>query len=87
MPRIYKGVVRNGVIVLEGNGQLPDGTKVTVVVEESAELETKPQTVWDALEGVVGIARSGLSDISERKDEYVAEAIEWHWKRSRGEGG
>jgi len=34
MKRVFKGIVKNGVIVLEGDGQLPDGTKVTVIVEE-----------------------------------------------------
>ncbi|MFA0736348.1 MAG: hypothetical protein OGMRLDGQ_002848, partial [Candidatus Fervidibacter sp.] len=26
MKRVFKGVVKNGVIVLEGDGHLPDGT-------------------------------------------------------------
>ena len=86
MPRIFRGVVKNGVIVLEGDGQLPEGTKVTVVVEEQEEIEHKPQTVWDALGMMAGAARSGSSDTSERKDECVAEAIEWHWKKSAREG-
>jgi len=79
--RVFKGVVKNGVIVLEGDGQLPDGTKVTVIVEEA----TQPtQTVWEVLKSLVGISRSGLGNVSERKDEYVAEAIEHHWRQSTG---
>lgn len=81
MPRIYKGVVRNGVIVLEGDGQLPDGTKVTVLVEEEAKPEQ--QRVWQALREIAGKFQSGLSDVSENKDKYVAEAIEWHWQQSQ----
>jgi len=81
MKRVFKGVVKNGVIVLEGDGQLPDGTKVTVVVEEA----TQPvETVWEVLKSLAGISRSGLGDVSERKDEYVAEAIEQHWRQGTG---
>jgi hypothetical protein len=71
MRRTYKGVVKNGVIVLEGDGHLPDGTKVTVIVEEKS---AATKTVWDALAEIAGIFSSGLTDVSERKDEYVAEA-------------
>jgi hypothetical protein len=81
MKRVFKGVVKNGVIVLEGDGHLPDGTKVTVIVEET----TQPaKTVWEVLRSIAGISRSGLGDVSERKDEYVAEAVEWHWRQSTG---
>jgi hypothetical protein len=67
----YKGVVKNGVIVLEGDGHLPDGTEVTVIVEEKS---AATKTVWDALAEIAGIFSSGLTDVGERKDEYVAEA-------------
>ncbi len=79
MFRIYKGVVRNGVIVLEDDGQLPEGTKVTVLVEE--ETRAEPQKVWQALREIAGKFQSGLGDVSENKDEYVAEAVEWHWRQ------
>jgi hypothetical protein len=50
MRRTYKGVVKNGVIVLEGDGHLPDGTEVTVIVEEkSAATKRKPTIVAGAL--------------------------------------
>jgi len=71
MKRVFKGVVKNGVIVLEGDGQLPDGTKVTVIVEET----TIRPTNWEQLEKIVGLFDSGLSDVSERKHEYLAEAF------------
>ncbi|MCS7187884.1 MAG: hypothetical protein N3B10_06330 [Armatimonadetes bacterium] len=74
MFRIYKGVVRNGVIVLEGDGQLPEGTKVTVLVEEVE--ETAFETNWKRLSEIVGAFDSGVSDVSERKHEYLAEAYE-----------
>ncbi|MFA0749710.1 MAG: hypothetical protein SLRJCFUN_000113 [Candidatus Fervidibacter sp.] len=75
MHRIYKGIVKGGVIVLEGNGHLPDGTEVTVIVEEKS---AATKTVWDALAEIAGMFSSGLTDVSERKDEHVAEAIERH---------
>jgi len=71
MKRVFKGVVKNGVIVLEGDGQLPDGTKVTVVVEET----TVRPTDWRQLERIIGLFDSGLSDVSERKHEYLADAF------------
>jgi hypothetical protein len=71
MRRVFKGVVKNGVIVLEGDGQLPDGTKVTVIVEE---VKVRP-TNWEQLEKIVGLFDSGLSDVSERKHEYLADAF------------
>ncbi len=72
MFRIYKGVVRNGVIVLEDDGQLPEGTKVMVLVEE----EFEPETNWQRLSEIVGAFDSGVSDVSERKHEYLAQAYE-----------
>jgi hypothetical protein len=70
MKRVFKGVVKNGVIVLEDDGHLPDGTKVTVIVEEPP----VRQTDWAQLRKIVGLFHSGLTDVSERKEEYLAEA-------------
>jgi hypothetical protein len=37
------------------------------------------------LSGLVGLGRSGLTDVSERKDDYVAQAIaDEHARRRRG---
>jgi len=70
--------------VLEGDGHLPDGTEVTVIVEEKS---AATKTVWDALAEIAGIFSSGLTDVSERKDECVAEAIERHHRPDKVEEG
>jgi hypothetical protein len=39
-----QGVVQNGVVVLEGGAGIPDGTPVTVVVEQPQAASSRPQT-------------------------------------------
>ncbi len=51
MNRVFKGIVKGGVLVLEGDGHLPDGTEVTVIGEEKS---TATRTVWDALAEIAG---------------------------------
>lgn len=71
--REYRGVVRNGVIVLEDGSDLPDGTKVRVIVEEVVEW----QPDWEVARQFVGGLRDreGKTDVSEKVDEYLAEAF------------
>jgi len=71
MPKRYRGVVRGGVVVLEPDAQLREGAEVEVI-----ERATAFQPDWDAAWRTVGIARDreGRTDVSERVDEYLAEA-------------
>lgn len=68
-----KGVVKNGVIVLPDEARLPDGTEVTVLAEVQTEESICP-TDWAQLQEIIGTFNSGVSDVSERKNEYLAEA-------------
>lgn len=84
MARELRGVVKGGVIVIEGEERLPEGTKVRIVVEEGAEREPK----WESAERLIGKARDreGRRDVSERVDEYLARArFELHHTRPKGE--
>ena len=36
MARELRGIVKGGVVVIEGDERLPDGTRVRIVVEEKA---------------------------------------------------
>lgn len=69
--RTYRGVVRNGAIVLEPPVALPEGTEVEV-----SELLPPSQPDWDVGMRYVGTVRSSedMVDVSERVDELLAEA-------------
>ncbi len=65
---VYKGKVKNGVIVLEKTGELPEGIEVEVVVSETG---NDGPTVLDRLGGVVGIAEGLPSDLARNHDHYI----------------
>lgn len=69
--RTYRGVVRNGAIVLEPPVDLPEGAEVEVV-----ELLPPNAPDWNVAMRYVGMVRSSNqeTDISERVDELLAEA-------------
>jgi hypothetical protein len=81
--REFRGVVKNGVIVLEDGGELPEGAKVRVIVEETAEW----QPDWEVARQFVGGLRDreGKTDVSERVDEYLVEGFFAQKQRKGGE--
>ena len=68
----YRGQVKNGVVVLEGNPPLPEGTRVRVEAVQSP-AETPPQTpnVWDGLLELAGTAEGLPPDASQNIDHYL----------------
>lgn len=71
----YRGQIKNGVVVLEGNPPLPEGTQVRVeAVQTPAEtpLQT-PETpnVWDGLLELAGTAEGLPPDASQNIDYYL----------------
>ncbi len=91
--REYRGVVKNGVVILEDGSDLPDGTKVRVIVEEAQmwqPSEEKWEHFWQFLQTAWKVElREGEQvhdDVSERIDEYLAEALLKH-KLARKEEG
>ena len=77
--REYRGVVRNGVIVLEDGSDLPEGAKVRVILEEVVEWQLDWDGFWQFLrEAWSAELREGeqpASEVSEKVDEYLVEAF------------
>ena len=63
---VYRGHVRNGVVVLDEPAELPEGAEVRV---ELAEEEDVP-TLADRLRDVIGIIE-GPPDLAENHDHYA----------------
>lgn len=60
------------------------GLSVSAVVREAVEAYTRDEDREEIIKralSVIGKGRSGLSDVSERHDDYFAEAVE-DWRRS-----
>lgn len=63
-----EGTVKNGVVVLDQTAQLPDGTRVELVVKEK---EEAPTTLGQRLLKLAGIAKGLPSDMAEQHDHYI----------------
>ena len=64
----YRGQVRNGVVVLEGNPPLAEGTAVRV---EALEDSAQNPNVWDELLKLAGTAEGLPPDASRNVDHYL----------------
>ena len=62
----YRGRIERGVVVLEEQPSLPDGTLVEVVT-------LSPAPVGEALEKLAGTAQDLLPDLAQRHDHYRLE--------------
>jgi hypothetical protein len=62
------GTVQNGVIVLDPPGQLPEGTRVQVVVEEKPPAQ---ESLRDLLLRFAGTCTGLPSDMAEQHDHYI----------------
>jgi hypothetical protein len=87
--REFRGIVKNGVIVLEDGNELPEGTKVRVIVEEAMEWRPDWDGFWQFLREAWSVGlREGeqpAPDVSEKVDEYLAEAFLRQKQTKRGE--
>jgi predicted DNA-binding antitoxin AbrB/MazE fold protein len=63
-----QGIVKNGVVVLDSPAQLPDGTRVEVVIKENEKAAT---TLGQRLLKLAGIAEGLPSDMAEQHDHYI----------------
>lgn len=66
---VYRGTVRNGVVEIEGDNGLPDGTRVRIEPVAATDLEP-PGT--DPLLDIAGLAVPiGQSDLATNLDHYL----------------
>ncbi len=63
-----EGTVVNGVVVLDPGLDLPDGTRVELVVKEKP---VAPTTLGQRLLKLAGIAKGLPSDLAEQHDHYI----------------
>jgi hypothetical protein len=64
----YKGTVKDGVVILEPNTSLPDGTEVRV---EPVPTTTEPPTWAEVFKDVMGKAQDLPSDLARNHDHYL----------------
>jgi hypothetical protein len=72
---IYRGHVKNGVVVLDDELALPDGTEVRVElssgVDEEQALDEHGQTLGKKLLKYAGVLSGLPSDLAENHDHYI----------------
>lgn len=64
----YFGTIQNGVVVFENQPQLPDGTRVEVVVSEETR---KPTTLRERLAKLAGTVDDLPTDMARNHDHYI----------------
>ena len=64
------GVVQNGVVVIDPHHSLPDGTKVTIVVEKKVERDDRA-TLRERLLKLAGTVDDLPTDMARSHDHYV----------------
>lgn len=64
---IYRGRVKNGMVVLDENIALPDGIEVRVEPVEARPTKTLAET----FQNVIGTAKDLPSDMAEQHDHYI----------------
>ncbi|MBI1899885.1 MAG: hypothetical protein HYS13_02070 [Planctomycetia bacterium] len=69
---IYRGHVKDGVIVLDENGRLPEGAAVDVslAAEEHGD-GRQVESLYDRLKDVVGAAKGLPPDLAKNHDHYL----------------
>lgn len=70
---VLRGHIESGQIVLDDEATLPDGAEVRIEVLPCAEANTPstPQTLYDRLKAVDGIAKGLPTDFAENHDHYI----------------
>ena len=72
---IYKGRVKNGMVVLDGDVRLPDGSEVNVQpvesqpVEEEGDREVPP--LYDRMKPFIAAIKGMPPDLAENHDHYI----------------
>jgi hypothetical protein len=72
---LYRGHVKNGVVVLDDPRELPDGTEVSVrslrAVRRSPRKGKQPPTLYERLKPVIGKAKGLPPDAARNHDHYL----------------
>ena len=70
---IYRGHVKNGVVVLDEKVSLPEGTEVSVepVPATTSRNDQEIPTLFERLQNVVGIVEGLPADFAENHDHYL----------------
>ena len=72
MHMVYRGVVKNGVVVLGGGTRLPEGTEVQVQpVTRAEEIAGQGPTLLEQLSDVVGSVPELPTDMAQQHDHYL----------------
>ena len=64
---IYRGHVKNGVVVIDQDGALPEGAEVRVETMEGQ----PPKTLAERFKDVIGKAEGMPADFAENHDHYI----------------
>jgi hypothetical protein len=64
----FEGTVQNGVVVLDNQQQLPDGTRVEVIVQEA---NGKQPTLRERLAKLAGTVDDLPADMARNHDHYI----------------
>ncbi|MHB1035721.1 MAG: hypothetical protein ACYC35_24450 [Pirellulales bacterium] len=69
---VYRGIVKNGVVVIEEGAKLPDGTEVRIEPLEQVEaLPSEGPTLVEQLRNVIGTVPDLPPDMAEHHDHYL----------------
>jgi hypothetical protein len=67
----YRGVVRNGVVVLRKGSNLPDGTEVDIAPLSEEEAPENGPTLAEQFADVIGIVTDLPPDMAKQHDHYL----------------
>lgn len=70
----YRGHVKNGVVVFDGEAQIPEGTEVTidtVQTEQASEDGARIPTIHERLKPLIGTIKGLPPDASKNLDHYL----------------
>jgi predicted DNA-binding antitoxin AbrB/MazE fold protein len=68
---IVKAVYEDGVFKPKEPVHLKEKAEVEVILPTEPELDADDPTGWKAIDSVIGSVNSGISDVSEKHDEYL----------------
>jgi len=71
MSTVVKAVYEDGVFKPKEPVNLQEKAEVEVILPSEPELDVDDPTGWKASDSVIGSVTSGISDISEKHDDYL----------------